>query len=120
MRQILVDQARRKASQKHGGNLKRTALSEAEPMTVPDGTTDILELDAALVRLQRTDERKARIVMLRYFAGLSNEDTAVALDLSVRTVEREWRFARALLFSWLSEKALLGREENADGPGKIA
>ena len=101
MRQILVDQARRKASVKHGGAHRRVDLGEA----------DILELDAALTELQRTDERKAKVVMLRYFAGLTNEQAAAALEVSAPTVEREWRFARALLFTMLSNDRPSGRSE---------
>ncbi len=118
MRQILVDQARRKSSRKHGGEHRKIGLSDIEPVFVPDRTVDILGLDEALAQLQRTDERKAKVVMLRYFAGLTNEETAAALEVSVPTVEREWRFARSLLFTMLSKDARLGQGEDSDGPGK--
>lgn len=116
MRQILVDQARRKSSRKHGGEHTRVELDEIEPAFEADRLTDVLELDEALNQLQLTDGRKAKIVMLRYFAGLTNEETAAALDVSVSTVEREWRFARALLFTWLSKAPASGPTENPDGP----
>lgn len=108
MRQILVDQARRKASEKHGGRHRRTEAREwdlaAEPPPI-----DILALDEALQHLQRADPRKARIVMLRYFAGLTEAETAQVLDISLRTVEREWRFARAVLFTQLSDRTDSGQ-----------
>ena len=118
MRQILVDQARRKSSHKHGGEHKRLKLDDIEPAFESDPTTNIQDLDDALMRLQQSDERKAKVVMLRYFAGLTNEETAAALDLSVRTVEREWRFARALLFTLLAKDMPSGRQENSDGPSQ--
>ncbi|MHC4416859.1 MAG: sigma-70 family RNA polymerase sigma factor [Planctomycetota bacterium] len=103
MRQILVDQARRKASLKRGGNRKRLDLDDVEAAVEPP-SVDILALDEALARLERDDPRKARIVMLRYFAGLTANETAAALDISVPTVEREWRFTRTLLHSWMADK----------------
>jgi RNA polymerase sigma factor (TIGR02999 family) len=102
MRQILVDQARRKASQKRGGGRKRLDLDDVEP-AIAAPSIDILALDEALQRLERDDPRKAQIVMLRYFAGLTAQETAAALDISVPTVEREWRFTRTLLHMRLAE-----------------
>lgn len=104
MRQILVEQARRKAAEKHGGKLRRAEPGEWE-LAVGPPVVDVLALDEALARLEREDPRKAMIVMLRYFAGLSQDEIAQVLDISLRTVEREWRFARALLFSQLSDQA---------------
>lgn len=102
MRQILVEQARRKASPKHGGGRKRVDVEQAEPLIEPPAE-DLLALDEALARLEQADPRKGRIVMLRYFAGLTAEETAVALGLSVPTVEREWRFIRTFLYTLLSD-----------------
>jgi RNA polymerase sigma factor (TIGR02999 family) len=102
MRQILVEQARRKASVKHGGAHQRTDMEHVEPVIEPPAE-DLLALDEALAQLEQADARKGRIVMLRYFAGLTAEETAAALDISVPTVEREWRFSRAFLYSRLSE-----------------
>lgn len=102
MRNILVDQARRKAAHRHGGHLRRVEAEEAVlPVDVPD--EDLLALDAALSRLEKLDPRKARVVMLRYFAGLTVNETALAMDVSVRTIEREWAFARTLLHTWIHE-----------------
>lgn len=96
MRNILVDQARRKASIKHGGGAARAEI-DPEDLPMQEPKEDIIALDAALTKLQQVDERKARIVMLRYFSGLTAEETAAALDVSVPTVHREWKLAKALL-----------------------
>jgi len=102
MRQILVEQARRKASAKHGGGRKRVDVERAEPVIEPPAE-DLLALEEALTRLEQADRRKGRIVMLRYFAGLTTEETAAALGVSVPTVEREWRFIRTFLYTLLSD-----------------
>ena len=101
MRQILVDQARRKASVKHGGNLKRVDTEWDRALESP--SIDILALDEALERLERDDPEKARMVMLRYFGGLNEKETAAVLGLSLRTLQREWRFVRVFLFTQLSD-----------------
>lgn len=103
MRNILVDQARRKATTKRGGDRKRVAAEEAEEMelAIDPPSNDILALDEALTRLEESDPRKAQIVMLHHFAGLTMEQTAAAIGVSVPTVEREWRFTRALLHTEL-------------------
>ena len=101
MRRILVEQARRKARLRHGGDRKRLDADEVDiPVETP--AEDILALDEALENLRRRDKRKAEVVMLRYFAGLTIEETAAALGISEPTVERDWRFARALLHEQLS------------------
>jgi RNA polymerase sigma factor (TIGR02999 family) len=102
MRQILVEQARRKAGRKHGGNRKRIDIDAMEP-TIEPPSEDVLALDEAMTQLEQADPRQARIVMLRYYAGLTTEETAAALGVSTRTVEREWRFARTFLFALLSD-----------------
>jgi RNA polymerase sigma factor (TIGR02999 family) len=96
MRRILVEQARRKRRLKHGGEHERVDLEDVEPAIEPPGD-DVLAVEEAVTRLEAEDPRKGRIVNLRYFAGLSNEETAEAMGLSVGTIEREWRFIR----SWL-------------------
>ncbi|MHC5109224.1 MAG: ECF-type sigma factor [Planctomycetota bacterium] len=96
IRQILVDQARRKARFKHGGGRARVSFDRAEP-TIQPPSDDVLALDEALAELERHDTRKADIIKLRYFAGLTEEETAAALGLSIATVRRECRFAKALL-----------------------
>jgi RNA polymerase sigma factor (TIGR02999 family) len=101
MRRILVEQARRKARHKHGAGRKRLDADEID-IPVESPSEDVLALDEALERLAKRDKRKADVVMLRYFAGLTIEETAAALGISEPTVERDWRFARALLHEQLA------------------
>lgn len=96
MRQILVDRARRVRSEQHGGAMRRQPLESVDAAFDPDAL-DFEALDAALERFAQQDERAARVVELRYFAGLSVEDTASALGTSERTVAREWNVAKAWL-----------------------
>ena len=100
MRRILVEQARRKARYKHGGDRKRLDVDEIDiPVETP--AEDMIALNDALEWLRARDPRKAEIVELRYFAGLTVEETAEVLQVSVRTVERDWHFTRALLHKQL-------------------
>jgi len=96
MRRILVERARHYQRIKHGGAGERVEL-DSGIMRVDPALTDLVAVDEALTRLELTDPRKAQIVSLRYFAGLSVEETAAALDLSPATVKNEWKFARAWL-----------------------
>lgn len=109
MRRILVERARSHARLKRGGDRERVNLSEVAEVTPagsgPD-TADVLALDEALAKLERTNPRRAQVVMLRYFAGLSIEETAQAMDLSPATIKNEWTIARA----WLH------REMTGDAP----
>jgi RNA polymerase sigma factor (TIGR02999 family) len=99
MRRILVDQARKKRSLRRGGSAKRLAMQQIEPAIVsPDA--DLLALDEALHRLQALDRKKAELVKLRYFAGLTIPQAAKALGISVTTANRYWAYARA----WLHEE----------------
>jgi RNA polymerase sigma factor (TIGR02999 family) len=100
MREILIEQARRKGRLKRGGRGRRVELSEGLAWIEPPAD-DILALDEALGRLQAEDARLAEIVLLRYFSGLSVEETASVLGVSVSTVTRDWRFARAWLTGFL-------------------
>ena len=108
MRDILVDQARRKASLKRGGDKDRLNLSAVDPAT-SSTSVDILALDDALRRLEAQDARKGRIVNLRYFGGLTVEETAAALEVSVSTIEHEWRFIKRWLFAELSDERIQPR-----------
>lgn len=97
MRQIVVDHARKRTAAKRGGGLKRLDL-DATNLAVDEQAEEIVALNEALSRLARLDERLARIVELRFFGGLSVEEVAQVMDMSERTVKRDWRKARALLF----------------------
>ncbi|HKE00262.1 MAG TPA: sigma-70 family RNA polymerase sigma factor [Planctomycetota bacterium] len=99
MRQILVDHARARRSGKRGGGAARLPLDEAVDSIEVDAI-DLVALDEALGRLAAHDERLARTVELRFFGGLTIEETARLLGVSTPTVERDWRFAR----SWLHER----------------
>jgi RNA polymerase sigma factor (TIGR02999 family) len=95
MRRILVEEARRKQTQKRGGPLDRHCLEEAQ-LAAPNGV-DVLELNEALDRLAARDEEAARLVKLRFFAGMTMPEAAQALNLSERTAERVWAYARSVL-----------------------
>lgn len=97
MRRILVDSARRRATQKHGG-AARVPLSEAGDPADEPRPAELLALDESLDRLEERDPRKADVVKLRYFAGLSIDDTGAALGVTPRTVTRDWTAAKAWLF----------------------
>jgi RNA polymerase sigma factor (TIGR02999 family) len=96
MRRILVERARHQRRIRHGGAQRRVELDHEAPAPAPD-FADVLAIDQALTRLETLDPRKAKIVLLRYFAGLTIEETAAAIDLSPASVKNEWAFARAWL-----------------------
>jgi RNA polymerase sigma factor (TIGR02999 family) len=99
MRRILVDHARARAASKRGAGKTLLSLDAAGEPAGPSGpNADLLTLDAALQRLALLDERQGRIVELRYFGGLSIDETALVLQLSPATVKRGWTMARAWLF----------------------
>lgn len=112
MREILIEQARRKASQKHGGQAQRVELAEGLAWIEPPAD-DVLALDEAIARLEAEDPRLAEIVQLRYFTGLSVEETAGVVGASVRTVKRDWRYARAWLARQLGEGPAAGGTEGS-------
>jgi RNA polymerase sigma-70 factor (ECF subfamily) len=101
MRQVLVDHARARNSAKRGAGLQRVTLTGAD-IAAPDSNVDLLALDHALGRLASFDERRARVLELRYFGGLSEEETAEALDISIATVRRDMRLSEAWLCKELS------------------
>jgi RNA polymerase sigma factor (TIGR02999 family) len=103
MRHILVDHARRKQSEKRGGDLTRITLSESLG-TPENDRLDVVVLDEAMTRLEAIYPQQSRIVELRFFAGLTIEETAEALGISPATVKREWTMAKA----WL-RRAVTGR-----------
>jgi RNA polymerase sigma factor (TIGR02999 family) len=99
MRRVLVDSARQRLAGKRGGGARRTTLSG---LLTSGPDPDVLDVHDALEALAALDERQAKIVELRYFGGLSIEETAQALDISPATVKREWTSARAWLYRKLS------------------
>ncbi len=101
MREILVDYARAERASKRGGGAGTLTLDEASALARP-APVDVLRLDEALNDLARLDERQSRIVELRFFTGLSIDETAEVLDISPATVSREWTIARAWLHRALS------------------
>ena len=105
MRRILIDQARRKHSAKRGGDRQRLLLDDAAALATPDGTPgeDLLALDEALRQLEAEDPVKARLVKLRFFAGVSLEDAAEMLSISKATAKRYWVYARSWLYGKLQE-----------------
>src|SRR5262249_55475413 len=114
MREILIEQARRKGSVKRGGGGQRVELAEGLALIEPPAD-DLLALDEASGRLQKERPHIAEVVLLRYYTGLSVEETAGVVGRSVSTVVREWRFARAWLAGRLGEAAPPGCGESADG-----
>jgi RNA polymerase sigma factor (TIGR02999 family) len=101
MRDILVEQARRKAGPKHGGGQRRQELDEACAVLEPP-SDDVLAVHEALAELEARDPLKAQIVLLRYFSGLTTAETATVLGLAERTLDRHWRYIRAWLMKRLS------------------
>jgi RNA polymerase sigma factor (TIGR02999 family) len=97
MRRILIDRARHKQSHKAGGGRRRLALDDIEPALEDENSDRLLVLDEALRQLELEDPRKAQLVKLRFFAGLTTEQAAVALGVSSSTAEKDWTYAR----SWL-------------------
>jgi RNA polymerase sigma factor (TIGR02999 family) len=106
MRRILVERARYRKRIRHGGGLNRVDLDGVAVVDAEsENGTDLLALEEALTKLEQLDPRKAKVVSLRYFAGLTVEETAAALDLSASTVKNEWAFARAWLHRELGGEA---------------
>jgi RNA polymerase sigma factor (TIGR02999 family) len=97
MRHILIDRARRRRYVKHGGEMQRVSMQEALRMS-EQRAAELVALDEALMVLKQLDARKHNVVELRFFGGLSLEETAAALDVSEMTVRREWRAAKAWLY----------------------
>ena len=107
MRQVIVDDVRARKREKRGGGLQAIRLDDVPTLATPEGSDGdrVLALDAALGRFADIDARAARVVECRYFAGLTIEETAAALDLSPMTVKRDWAAARVWLHRALAEAA---------------
>lgn len=115
MRRILINHAVRHRALKRGGGLHRVSLTDAEP-ALDQEPIDIIALDEALTQLASISEQKARIVELRYFAGCTIEETAETLGISTASVERDWRFARAWLWTRLADPPDAEGESNTLDP----
>ncbi|HEY8563445.1 MAG TPA: sigma-70 family RNA polymerase sigma factor [Pyrinomonadaceae bacterium] len=97
MRRILVDHARTKHREKRGGDAFKVTFDDALPDAAEEKSVDLIALDEVLTKLEAKDKQQARVVELRYFAGLSLEETADALDISRATAARDWKVAKAWL-----------------------
>jgi RNA polymerase sigma factor (TIGR02999 family) len=105
MRQISVDYARARGTQKRGGNAPTLTLDE-ERLPIADRAHELVQLDQALTELESLSARQGQVVELRFFGGLTVEETAAVMDVSERTVKREWQKARAFLFDALRREGL--------------
>ena len=114
MRHILIDHARRRHFVKHGGAAHRVPIEEACLMA-DERAAELVTLDEALRDLNRLDPRKTRVVELRYFGGLSLAETADALGISLMTVRRDWRAAKAWLFKRIRDEAGAEHQKNQIG-----
>lgn len=106
MRHVLIDHARRRLYDKRGGGAEHVPLEDIDVMTAARAA-ELVALDEALNELARLDPRKSRVVELRYFGGLSLEETADVLEVSVMTVRRDWRAAKAWLYKTVTNATLL-------------
>ena len=104
MRRILIDNARKRKTVKHGGEVAHFEISDGDATISSDNLDELLDLDDALTKLAVEEPELAKLVELRFFAGLTIEESAKALDVSTRTITRNWAFVRA----WL------GKELKAD------
>lgn len=102
MRHILIDHARRRRYLKHGGDARQVSIDEAAAMSM-ERAAELIALEEALDELAQLDPRKSHVVELRYFGGLSLEETAETLNISLMTVRRDWRAAKAWLYRRLKE-----------------
>ncbi|HAV63668.1 MAG TPA: RNA polymerase subunit sigma [Verrucomicrobiales bacterium] len=114
MRRILIDNARRKKSRKHGGELVRVDLSSVD-VAIRTDDEHLLLVNEALEKLEAEDPEAARLIKLRFFAGMSNEEAAETLGISVRSATRSWTYARAWLYREISRIQQLDRSPSAAG-----
>jgi RNA polymerase sigma factor (TIGR02999 family) len=118
MRRILVDYARAQQTTKRGGKLSRVALDDV--CVVSHGpSVELVAVDESLARLEKLDPRQAQIVELRYFGGMSVDETAEALGISAKTVIREWNVAKAWLFGDLKERNADNAAPSKEGKGAV-
>jgi RNA polymerase sigma-70 factor (ECF subfamily) len=105
MRRILIDHARARVADKRGGVQHRVSLSAVDGWNPVEGSEDMLALDQALTKLAKADSRAAQVVELRFFGGLNEQEVADALGVSIITVKRDWKAARAWLIGRLQSRA---------------
>ena len=103
MRRILVEHARRRESQKRGGGMERVSLDEGLALS-KEKSVDVLAVEEALQEFEKTDPRAAKIIELRFFGGLTEVEVAENLGISRRTVQNEWRLAKAWLRKFFAER----------------
>jgi len=108
MRQVLVDMARARGSDKRGAGLQLVTLTEAEAPAAPDAALDVLALEQSLVRLEQADARLAQVVQLHFYGGLSFPELSRVLGVTERTVFRDWRTARAMIHADLAQAGIGG------------
>ncbi|MFT5232299.1 MAG: RNA polymerase sigma factor (TIGR02999 family) [Candidatus Krumholzibacteriia bacterium] len=112
IRRILVDHARQRSSAKRGGGAEKMPIEFAHLVAAAGPSTiDLVGLDEALTRLREEDAEKCEVVEMRFFGGLNNREIAEVLDVSSRTVERHWRYAKAWLFRIMTESDENGRRQ---------
>jgi RNA polymerase sigma factor (TIGR02999 family) len=104
MRHVLVDHARHHQRAKRGGGARHVPIEEAVVLS-PEQVDEVVAIDMALQHLAQVDERKSKVFEMRFFGGLTLEETAEALGVATRTVDRDWRFARAWLRRELSQRS---------------
>lgn len=114
MRRILIDEAHKRATQKRGGKWRRLTINSDDLPASDNSPIDLLALNEALLKLEQQAERVASIVKLRFFAGLTIEETALAMGLSTRTVNRDWLGGRAWLHSELIDNQLSNETPNGN------
>ncbi len=115
IRRVLIDHARARGAQKRAGDRQQLSLDESLAITA-DASANLLELDEALDRLAQQHPEKATVVEMRFFGGLTNDQVAEVLDITTRTVERHWAYAKAWLFREIGE----GRDGAANAGGERA
>jgi RNA polymerase sigma factor (TIGR02999 family) len=104
MRRILIDHARARATEKRGGEQRRVSLSAVDGFNIVRESHDIIVLDELLLKLEKADPRAARVVELRFFGGLTEDEVAEVLNVSSMTVKRDWKAARAWLIIRLEDR----------------
>jgi RNA polymerase sigma factor (TIGR02999 family) len=105
MRRILIDYARRKSRQRHGGGLRRISSVALHDLAAPDRTEGILQIDEGITELEKSHPERARVVVDRFFGGMTNQEIAESLGISERSVERHWAMAKVWLLRWIQQSA---------------